>query len=159
MSLVPLTELIRQENLRSPRGRPSKSKPSLPTGIRSMLDAKYELEKIVCRIGLQKVLPRKHTAQLAEQLHFSQDSHILFQIGSEVVFILADEYKTTPDDTLKTIFATATPNLIYRRKVCRGSNPKELSTVWVYLEIEPPERRLPDYDYSWGFRQSLWSFL
>lgn len=158
MSLVSLTDLIKQENARS-RGRPSKARPAPPPDTRSPLDARFELGKLVSRLGLRKAIPQAHITALAERLRFPTDATILFQVGGEVVFILSAQHKEQSDDELAALFREAAPNLVYRRKSRRGDNPKELSTLWVYLALEPPERRLPDYDYGWQFRQSLWSFL
>lgn len=153
--MLNITNLIHEE-----RARARKPKAKAPLlRVRSPLDAEVTLNRIVYDLGLRKVLSRAQVKRLAAELQFPVESRILFRVGSELVFILAEQFQHVPDTEIIAVFAAIAPSLTFKRKLLRGDNPKELRTAWVYMEIEPPTRRLPAFEYAWEYRQSLWAFL
>jgi len=114
-------------------------------------DARARLAEAVRQLGLQHTLTDRVIFKLAVALKFplsplnENKYRMLIRIGGELVFILAAEFEDKTDADLRALFTAISPALTYKHKSSRGTHAKELHSVWVYVEVEPPTRNLPNY--------------
>ncbi len=105
------------------------------------------------------VLSKDHLKLLAERLVFLPNSEMLLRRGGDLILILDSQYRHTTDAELTDLFHHISPQLHYRCRTINDGSARQLECVWCYVAIEPPKRQMSAFDYSWQFRQSLWSFL
>lgn len=144
--LVPIDEIVHLE-IDGLSKKPFSPRQLTPDLVQS------KLETAVQNLSLGKVLLPKHILKISLVLKF--DKHplvkhdwkpkILLQNGGELIFILSSVYHDTPDTELAALFKSVTPHLTYKRKSSHRESKDDPYKVWVYVEMEPPTRALPDY--------------